>query len=132
MIERHYFRDHLLKSFDFDFGFCIPNSRNTCEHIYEFPQLSESLGESSFPSRVKPEKESLKTITHHATIKRTDQQLMIFPLKKRFAAELISVRGWRDMHPTLATEFLISYASHVTFTLLFDLARSIKAVCWII
>ncbi|XP_047437884.1 protein unc-119 homolog B-like [Mugil cephalus] len=43
MIERHYFRDHLLKSFDFDFGFCIPNSHNTCEHIYEFPQLSESL-----------------------------------------------------------------------------------------
>ncbi|XP_041835195.1 protein unc-119 homolog B-like isoform X1 [Melanotaenia boesemani] len=48
MIERHYFRDHLLKSFDFDFGFCIPNSRNTCEHIYEFPQLSEGLGESRF------------------------------------------------------------------------------------
>ncbi|KAM9814146.1 protein unc-119 homolog B-like [Neosynchiropus ocellatus] len=43
MIERHYFRDQLLKSFDFDFGFCIPNSRNTCEHIYEFPQLSDSL-----------------------------------------------------------------------------------------
>ncbi|XP_068451174.1 protein unc-119 homolog B-like [Clinocottus analis] len=43
MIERHYFRDHLLKSFDFDFGFCIPNSRNSCEHIYEFPQLPESL-----------------------------------------------------------------------------------------
>uniref|UniRef100_A0A3P9H5P9 GMP phosphodiesterase delta subunit domain-containing protein n=1 Tax=Oryzias latipes TaxID=8090 RepID=A0A3P9H5P9_ORYLA len=43
MIERHYFRDHLLKSFDFDFGFCIPNSCNTCEHIYEFPQLSDSL-----------------------------------------------------------------------------------------
>ncbi|KAF7209026.1 protein unc-119 homolog B [Nothobranchius furzeri] len=42
MIERHYFHDHLLKSFDFDFGFCIPNSCNTCEHIYEFPQLSES------------------------------------------------------------------------------------------
>ncbi|KAJ7309924.1 hypothetical protein JRQ81_008034 [Phrynocephalus forsythii] len=43
MIERHYFRDRLLKNFDFDFGFCIPNSRNTCEHIYEFPQLSEDL-----------------------------------------------------------------------------------------
>ncbi|KAJ1093404.1 hypothetical protein NDU88_006505 [Pleurodeles waltl] len=43
MIERHYFRDHVLKSFDFDFGFCIPNSRNTCEHIYEFPQLAEDL-----------------------------------------------------------------------------------------
>ncbi|XP_076140972.1 protein unc-119 homolog B-like [Alosa pseudoharengus] len=43
MIERHYFKEHLLKSFDFDFGFCIPKSRNTCEHIYEFPQLSDSM-----------------------------------------------------------------------------------------
>ncbi|XP_067251269.1 protein unc-119 homolog B isoform X2 [Chanodichthys erythropterus] len=43
MIERHYFQDRLLKNFDFDFGFCIPNSRNTCEHIYEFPQLPEDL-----------------------------------------------------------------------------------------
>ncbi|XP_070599068.1 protein unc-119 homolog A [Erythrolamprus reginae] len=43
MIERHYFRDRLLKSFDFQFGFCIPTSKNSCEHIYEFPQLSEDL-----------------------------------------------------------------------------------------
>ncbi|KAL1110395.1 hypothetical protein AAG570_007926 [Ranatra chinensis] len=43
MIERHYFKDTLLKSFDFEFGFCIPNSRNTCEHIYHFPELSPSL-----------------------------------------------------------------------------------------
>ncbi|KTG37296.1 hypothetical protein cypCar_00034269 [Cyprinus carpio] len=43
MIERHYFQERLLKSFDFDFGFCIPNSRNTCEHIYEFPQLPDDL-----------------------------------------------------------------------------------------
>ncbi|CAB1319657.1 unnamed protein product [Coregonus sp. 'balchen'] len=43
MIERHYFQDKVLKNFDFDFGFCIPNSRNTCEHIYEFPQLPEDL-----------------------------------------------------------------------------------------
>jgi hypothetical protein len=28
MIERHYFRDTLLKSFDFNLEFCIPNSRN--------------------------------------------------------------------------------------------------------
>lgn len=41
MIERHYFREKLLKSFDFHFGFCIPSSVNTCEHIYEFPTLSE-------------------------------------------------------------------------------------------
>ncbi|KAJ8316424.1 hypothetical protein KUTeg_006438 [Tegillarca granosa] len=40
MIEKHYFRDRLLKCFDFKFPFCIPNSRNTTEHIYEFPSLS--------------------------------------------------------------------------------------------
>lgn len=45
MIERHYFRDQLLKSFDFEFGFCIPSSKNTCEHIYEFPPLSEEISE---------------------------------------------------------------------------------------
>ncbi|XP_039987261.1 protein unc-119 homolog A [Xiphias gladius] len=43
MIERHYFRDQLLKSFDFEFGFCMPSSKNTCEHIYEFPALSEEI-----------------------------------------------------------------------------------------
>ncbi|KAE8287348.1 Protein unc-119-like protein A [Larimichthys crocea] len=42
MIERHYFREKLLKSFDFEFGFCMPSSKNTCEHIYEFPPLSEN------------------------------------------------------------------------------------------
>ena len=40
MIERHFFQDKLLKTFDFSFGFCIPNSKNTCEHIYEFPTLT--------------------------------------------------------------------------------------------
>lgn len=42
MIERHYFDERLLKSFDFDFGFCVPNSRNTIEHIYQFPRLTDS------------------------------------------------------------------------------------------
>ncbi|ELT92678.1 hypothetical protein CAPTEDRAFT_228494 [Capitella teleta] len=40
MIERHYFRERCLKSFDFEFGFCIPNTKNTVEHIYEFPELA--------------------------------------------------------------------------------------------
>nr|CAG4640356.1 EOG090X0D9B [Daphnia pulex]SVE85123.1 EOG090X0D9B [Daphnia pulex] len=40
MIERHFFRDRLLKTFDFEFGFCIPHSKNTVEHIYDFPALS--------------------------------------------------------------------------------------------
>lgn len=47
MIERHFFKNKLLKSFDFEFGFCIPNSKNTCEHIYEFPTLDPELGEFS-------------------------------------------------------------------------------------
>jgi len=42
MIERHYFKGKLIKSFDFTFGFCIPNSTNTWESIYEFPTLTES------------------------------------------------------------------------------------------
>ncbi|XP_067121073.1 protein unc-119 homolog B [Centruroides vittatus] len=45
MIERHFFRDKLLKTFDFEFGFCIPHSKNTCEHIYEFPTLSSEICE---------------------------------------------------------------------------------------
>lgn len=45
MIERHFFRDKLLKTFDFEFGFCIPHSKNTCEHIYEFPTLNSEICE---------------------------------------------------------------------------------------
>ena len=29
MIERHFFRGRHLKTFDFNFGFCIPDSKNT-------------------------------------------------------------------------------------------------------
>ncbi|XP_055327540.1 protein unc-119 homolog B-like [Paramacrobiotus metropolitanus] len=43
MIERHFFRDRELKCFDFEFGFCIPNSKNSVEHIYEFPELPPDL-----------------------------------------------------------------------------------------
>ena len=43
MIERHYFRDTLLKSFDFNLEFCIPGTRNTWEVIYEMPSLPEGI-----------------------------------------------------------------------------------------
>uniref|UniRef100_U5ESD5 Putative photoreceptor synaptic vesicle protein n=1 Tax=Corethrella appendiculata TaxID=1370023 RepID=U5ESD5_9DIPT len=43
MIEKHFFRDSLLKTFDFEFGYCIPHSKNTCEHIYEFPTIPPDL-----------------------------------------------------------------------------------------
>jgi len=35
MVERHFFRNKLLKSFVFEFGFIIPDSVNSAEHIYE-------------------------------------------------------------------------------------------------
>uniref|UniRef100_A0A672HWS0 Unc-119 lipid binding chaperone B homolog 2 n=1 Tax=Salarias fasciatus TaxID=181472 RepID=A0A672HWS0_SALFA len=44
LIERHFFRDLLLKTFDFEIGFCIPHSRNTCEHIYCLPELDPDTG----------------------------------------------------------------------------------------
>ncbi|XP_063709600.1 protein unc-119 homolog [Culicoides brevitarsis] len=43
MIEKYFFKNHLLKTFDFEFGFCCPFSKNTCEHIYEFPALPPYL-----------------------------------------------------------------------------------------
>jgi len=42
MIERHYFKDKLLRSYDFTFGFCIPNSTNNWEVIYTLPELKDS------------------------------------------------------------------------------------------
>ncbi|KAK2489259.1 hypothetical protein MC885_006155 [Smutsia gigantea] len=42
MIERHYFRERLLKNFDFDFGFCITSSRNTFRLMIENPYETRS------------------------------------------------------------------------------------------
>ncbi|KAK9297212.1 hypothetical protein QLX08_008956 [Tetragonisca angustula] len=46
---RYQFTPQFLKlktvgaTIEFLFGFCIPNSKNTCEHIYEFPTLPADL-----------------------------------------------------------------------------------------
>jgi hypothetical protein len=37
MIERHYFKSRVIKSYEFKFGFCMPNSTNTLEMIYDLP-----------------------------------------------------------------------------------------------
>ncbi len=42
MIERHYFRGEVIESYEFNFGFLIPNSKNTWEFIYNLPQLGEA------------------------------------------------------------------------------------------
>ena len=41
MIERHYFRGKVIRSYEFKFGFVIPNSHNSWEFIYDLPQLSD-------------------------------------------------------------------------------------------
>lgn len=46
MIERHYFHDELIKSYDFKFGFVIPNSTNTWDSVYDIPPLPQSLTEA--------------------------------------------------------------------------------------
>jgi hypothetical protein len=43
MIERHYFKDELIRSYDFNFGFCIPGSTNSWEAIYDVPTLEPGL-----------------------------------------------------------------------------------------
>lgn len=41
MIERHYFRDALVQSFEFTMPFVIPGTKNSWEMIYTKPQLPE-------------------------------------------------------------------------------------------
>ena len=43
MIERHYFRDQLIKSVDKLFNFCIPGSTNNWDVLYDVPLLDDSL-----------------------------------------------------------------------------------------
>eukprot|EP00939_MAST-03C_sp_MAST-3C-sp1_P005468 g5468.t1 len=43
MIERHYFRNKLIKSFDFTFPFCMPNSENLWESEYDLPPMDSEM-----------------------------------------------------------------------------------------
>jgi len=45
MIERHYYKDKLIQSFDFTFPFCIPNSVNDWESIYTIPKVTNEVKE---------------------------------------------------------------------------------------
>lgn len=41
MIERHYFGNNVVKTYDFKFSFVIPWSINTWEAVYETPEFSQ-------------------------------------------------------------------------------------------
>ncbi|XP_056256717.1 protein unc-119 homolog A [Seriola aureovittata] len=70
LIERHFFRNLLLKTFDFEIGFCIPHSRNTCEHIYCLPDLDPDTVEEMIANPFETRSDSFyfvnnKLIMHH-------------------------------------------------------------------
>ena len=70
MIERHYFKDKLLRSYDFDFGFCIPGSTNTWEAIYELPEIKTEKREEIITNPWETKSDSFyfvegKLVMHH-------------------------------------------------------------------
>ena len=41
VIEKHYFKDKLLKTYNFSSPFCMANSTNSVEFVYELPTIDE-------------------------------------------------------------------------------------------
>jgi hypothetical protein len=70
MIERHYFKNKLIKSFEFKFDFCIPNSVNNWETIYNIPEIDEELKQEMIDGVWETKSDSFyfvnnKLIMHH-------------------------------------------------------------------
>ena len=70
MIERHYFKNKLIKSFEFKFDFCIPNTVNNWETIYNIPDLDEGTKQDMIDSVWETKSDSFyfvedKLIMHH-------------------------------------------------------------------
>jgi hypothetical protein len=73
MVERHYFKDKLIKSFEFSFDFCIPNSTNEWETLYTIPSIDEELKEQMINSPWETKSDSFyfvegKLVMHHKAI----------------------------------------------------------------
>lgn len=43
IIERHYFREHLIENYEFSFPMCLKGTTNTWEKIYNFPHIDPDL-----------------------------------------------------------------------------------------
>jgi hypothetical protein len=70
MIERHYFKNKLIKSFEFKFDFCIPNTINNWETIYNLPEIDEETKQDMIESVWETKSDSFyfvdnKLIMHH-------------------------------------------------------------------
>ena len=45
LVEKHFFRGQILKEFEFKFPFCVPNSTNQWQYVYDLPVLSPEMQE---------------------------------------------------------------------------------------
>lgn len=73
MIERHYFKGNLIKSFEFKFDFCIPNTINNWETIYNFPELDDGVKNEMIDNPWETKSDSFyfvenKLIMHHKAL----------------------------------------------------------------
>ena len=73
MVERHYFKGKLIKCFEFKFDFCIPNSVNNWETIYNIPELDQEVKNEMVKNPWETKSDSFyfvenKLIMHHKAL----------------------------------------------------------------
>ena len=73
MIEKHYFKNKLVKSFEFKFDYCIPHSVNSWESMYVIPELSDQEKEEMIHSPWETRSDSFyfvgeRLVMHHKAI----------------------------------------------------------------
>uniref|UniRef100_A0A8C6NRN7 Unc-119 lipid binding chaperone c n=1 Tax=Nothobranchius furzeri TaxID=105023 RepID=A0A8C6NRN7_NOTFU len=64
LIERRKYHFYI----DFEIGFCIPNSRNTCEHIYCLPDLDTILVEEMISNPFETRSDSFYFVKNKLTM----------------------------------------------------------------
>eukprot|EP00954_Amorphochlora_amoebiformis_P023112 1357990-Amorphochlora_amoeboformis.AAC.2 len=58
MVERHYFKGKLIKSWEFKLGFCMPNSTNNWEAMYDLPKMKKEIVDEIVSNRYPSESDS--------------------------------------------------------------------------
>ena len=73
MIEKHYFKNKLIKTFEFKFDYCIANSVNEWETMYTIPELEDEEKEEMIQNPWETRSDSFyfvedKLVMHHKAI----------------------------------------------------------------
>lgn len=50
MLEKHYFKGELIKEYEFEVPFCMPNTTNSLEALYDLPKFEPALEEEMIMS----------------------------------------------------------------------------------